>query len=536
VTLELTEASEPIASVTELREQLLASEEHNELLQESLADLELAAEDRGWRRLGFEMEMEFSREGFTQVVRNCRVMAIASPLVKRGLQLRIGYIWGQGVEVQARAGEQAEQDVNAVVQAFWDDPSNQTAFTSSQAQEENERTLGTDGNLCLAFFTNPLTGRVQVRVTPFEEIVDKIANPQDRDEPWFFLRQYQGTVVKPFRTAAGDMTTRSREATIKVIHPALGYRPVSRPTSIDGIPVLWDQPILHIPVNRPNAGKWGIPDAYASLPWARAYEGFLTDWARLVKALSKFAWRLTGDKQTKASKAVQKLRTAMPRPGSQAPGQDSTAGQVAAMGPGQQLEAIPKTGATIDSESGKPLAAMVAAALGIPVTLLLADPGTTGARAVAETLDKPTILEMGMRRELWRSVIETVTSYVIDQAVKAPRGPLKGTVIRDRATGQEVITLAGEVERTVEVTFPPLNELDPIKLVAALVDADSTGKLPDVWMVKALLKALGERDIDEVIAPFLDADGNWTLDAGSSAGQSAVNRFRRGEDPTEGLS
>ena len=36
-------------------------------------------------------------------------------------------------------------------------------------------------------------------------------------------------------------------------------------------------------------------DVYAAMPWARAYKGFLTDWARLVKALSKFAWRLTGD-------------------------------------------------------------------------------------------------------------------------------------------------------------------------------------------------------------------------------------------------
>jgi hypothetical protein len=94
------------------------------------------------------------------------------------------------------------------------------------------------------------------------------------------------------------------------------------------------------------------------------------------------------------------------------------------------LEAIPKSGATIDSESGKPLAAMVAAALGMSVTMLLADPGTTGARAVAETLDKPTILEMGMRRRLWAGVIKTVSTTWSSRRSRPPRSAA-GTVIRD---------------------------------------------------------------------------------------------------------
>ena len=91
------------------------------------------------------------------------------------------------------------------------------------------------------------------------------------------------------------------------------------------------------------------------------------------------------------------------------------------MGPGMSLEAIPKTGATIDSGSGKPLAAMVGGGAGVPVTMLLADPGVTGARATAETLDKPTILEMGMRRAAVGQRLKRILSYVIDQAVKAPR-------------------------------------------------------------------------------------------------------------------
>lgn len=515
--------SSSLAEVADLTALLDAAENHNELLTESLADLELAAEDRGWVRLAGGVEQDFTRTGLANLARNCRVMAVASPLLKRGLQLRIGYVWGQGVSVQAR-----DPEVNEVVQAFWDDESNQATFTSSQAQETLERCLGTDGQTFLALFTNPLTGRVQVRVTPLEEVQDVICNPEDRDDPWFYLREYETTVVRPFVNVAGERSTRTRPQRVKVLHPALGYRPTVRARAIDGIEVRWDAPILHVKVNALASAKWGIPDAYAALPWSRAYDGFLTDWAKLVKSLSRFAWRLTGDRASKARRAAETMTAALPMPGASGP-----AGATAAYGPGAHLEAIPKTGATIDSESGRPLAAMVAAALGVPVTMLLADPGTTGNRATAETLDKPTILEAGMRRALWASVISTVTSYVVDQAVKAPRGPLTGTIARD-TDGREVITLADEAERTIDVSWPALDDLDPKSLVEAIAAADDTGKMPPATTARLLLTALGVKDVDELLDDMTDDDGNW-IDPDVTAADAAVEAYRRGNDPASRL-
>ena len=528
----------PSTQTRALTEELAATRLDLELLSESYADLQLAAEDQGWQSLGYLANQTFTRSGLDSIASNCRIMAIASPLIKRGLALRIGYIWGEGVTVTAR-----NETVQAVIAAFWDDESNQAAFTSSQAQEENERVLGTDGNFFLACFTNPLTGRVQVRSTPFEEIRDIIRNPEDRDEPWFYVRHYSATVIKPFRNAAGITTTRTRDTVVKVLHPALGYRPRTRPRAVevDGVrmPVQWDAPMLHVPVNRLDGWKFGVGDAYASLPWARAYEGFLTDWAKLMRSLSKFAWRLTGDKASRARKAVGAMKQAMPAGvpplNAAAAVGGSDAGQLAGYGPGATLEAIPKTGATIDSESGRPLAAMVAAGLGLPVTMLTADPGTTGARAVAETLDRPTRNEMGMRRKLWASVITTLTSYVVDQAIKAPQGPLAGTVVWDPATGREVITLAGDdTDRAVLVEWPDLESESMKDLVAAIVAADSTSKLPPLETARLLLTALGVDDIDDLLKEMTDENGNW-IDPELTAAQAAVDAYRRGDDAAEAL-
>lgn len=498
-----------------LQSQLRAEQDTNLLLRESMADLQLQLEDRGWQRLAAGVTDEFTPAGRKAMAALCRVMAVSNPLMKRGLNVRIGYIWGQGVEI--RAGEvegegQSGQDVNAVVQAWLD--TNRPSLSGSQAQEELERALGTDGNVYLACFTDPLVGRVQVRSTPADEIVDIVTNPEDRDEPWFYVREY---VERKIEAGTQPGSTRVRGEKRKVAHPALSYRPATRIRTLNGAEVRWDAPILHVPVNRLDGWLYGIPDLYASMSWARLYREFLVDWAGLTKALSKIAWRATGNTRSRAQQAAAGIQAA-----------PDAAGGVAVSGPGQSLEAVPKSGATIDSQSGKPLAAMVAAGLDLPVTVLLADPGVTGARAVAETLDLPTVLAMGMRRLLWQSAFEQIARYVVEQAVVAPRGGLRGTVRID-PWGRRQVQLAGDTDgeaATIEIDWPPIADVDPVQLVQAIASASDTGVLPPLTTLRLLLSALGVKDIDEVLASVTDEQGRF-VDPGIAAAADAIEARRR---------
>ena len=485
----------------------------NDDLRESFAALQLALEDKGWLALSVNAAQQFTRDGLATAASLCRILAVSNPLVKRGLALRHAYIWGQGLEVTA-----ADADVADVIAAFND--SAETSLTGSQAREELERALGTDGNVFLALFTNPLTGKVKPRSIPFEEIAEVVCNPDDRDEPWYYLRRWTSFEI--------DQQGRRQSIRSEAYYPAIGYRPRSRWRMLDDVEVMWDAPMVHISVNRLDGWDFGIGDAYAAMTWARAYKEFLADWARLAKSLSRFAWRLSGEGTSKTKKAADKIRASLP-----APGAEPSAGATFA-GSGATLEAIPKSGATIDADSGKPLAAMVAAALGVPVTWLLADPGQTGARAVAETLDEPTRLEMQGRRDLWAAALRRVYDYVIDQAIKAPRGPLSGTVVWD--DDHEVITLAGDEgqDRTVTLDWPALTKTDPKTAIEAIVAADGTDKVPPLVVARLLLVALGVDDIDDVLDEITDDDGNF-IDPQASAGDRAVDRVRNGEDPAEDL-
>jgi hypothetical protein len=506
--------------IAHLSEALGQERETNVLLLETITELELSLEDAGWRRLAAEGQVEFSHDGLRRIAALCQLMALKNPLIKRGLNLRFIYTWGQGVAVAARAtGKDGGQDVNAIVQRFLDDKSNRRSFTGQQARLALDKALGTDGNLFLALFTAPRTGRVQVRSIPFVEISDVISNPEDRADPWFYKRVWTVTTVDPG-------TARMRQEPRTVFYPALGYTPRgARLPRIDGYPVQWDAPVLHVVEDRPDGWKFGVPTAYAAIDWARAYKELLEDWARLVKALSRFAWRTTA----KGSKQAAVKKTIATAPGTDATGAPLHAGATAIMGPDQSLEAIPKTGATIDVEAGRPLAMMVASALDVPITMLLEDPGQTGARAVATTLDRPTELTMAARRGLYGEVLGDVFDYVIDQAVKAPAGPLQGTVTRDE-DGREVVELADEEDRTIDVDWPALDDIETEKLVKAITEADATGKVPPLVTARLLLQVLGVTDVDALIEEMMDEDGNF-IDPNASAGQAAVDAFRRGEDP-----
>lgn len=484
-----------------------------ELVTESLAGLEqLAREDAGWRRLTQQADTEFTRTGLIAIHGICTVANIKSPLIGRGLRIRRNYVWGQGVEINAReVTEDGAGEVNDLIQGFMDSPEFVRTLGSAQAREERETDLGTRGEFFIAAITTEQG--VRPRLIPQAQIVDYVANPDDATDVWFYKRQWTINRV--------SLDTGARETiTTTEWHPVLDYRPTGRERRdrIGADVVRWDAPIQHCAVNTSTDGPWGLPDAYAALDWARAYADFLTQWAILMRALSRYAWRTTAP-GAKAAKVKQALANGT--------GTDPMSGQpvggTAVMSSEATLEAIPKSGATIDSGSGKPLAGMTAAALDVPVTMLLADPGTTGARAVAETLDRPLELTTGSRQNLWSDWLRALLSYVIADAVE--RGQLSGVLEQD-GTRQRVV-LADEQAATIEVTWPPIAEQDPAARMEAIKTADDTGLLPPKLLVRLMLDALGVEDPDEVLDDMTDDNGEF-VDPRITAAVAMVQRERDG--------
>lgn len=514
------EESPALTREDELAEQLRAEQETNLLLTESLLDFE--ADNRGWLRMdGLSNQQAFTMQGLREIAASARLNFIGNPLIRRAVNVRTFYTWGQGVTVAAR-----EDAVNEVLQAFMDDELNQQVLFGHDARQEKDQALQLDGNLMLALFTMPTTGRVQMRTIPWGEITHIVTDPDDREQRQLYARTWTATTVDP-------ESGRPVETKLTAFYPDLSYRPAVRIRSIGGHPVHWDSPILHVRAGGLEGMQHGLSEVYPALAWARAYKGFLEDWASLAKALSKFAW-----KGTAKTGRVSALRRAVEQTGvaSPLPSREPAAGQAMISDGSADLTPISKTGATLDADSGRPLAMMVGAAMDLPYTILMGD-ADTGNLATAKTLDRPTELAMQSRRESWSAVLRKLAGYVIDQAVKAPQGGLSGTVRRDEL-GREVITLTGDLDRNVDVTWPSLLEHDLAELVTAIVEADGTGRVPPEVICRLLLTALGVEDVDDLMQELLDDDGQFidpAMQAAASAGRAAVDAFRRGDDPAGAL-
>lgn len=463
-------------------------------LAERLAQLELQLDSEGWLEIGGGSQREFSRGAITTICQLARLYYLKNPLIQRGVRIQAAYVFGQGMNLTAE-----DPAVEQVIKDFRRDARNRRELTSHQAMLVKEVELQLFGNLFLVMFTSQKTGRVVVRSIPVDEIQEIVSDPDDAKTPRLYKRMWMQQTMD----AAGNLNTEARQAW----YPDLFYRPKAKPEQISGTDVMWESPVHHIKVGGLSDMRFGISEVYAALDWAKAYKNFLEDWASIVRAYSRFAWRLSLKGKTGGvASAKSKLDTTA----AAAVGGGATppiAASTFISGEGVDLQPVRTAGATTRAEDGRRLLLMVAAVMGLPESFY--GDVSVGTLATAKSLDRPTELRFRNRQSLWSDVYMDIISYQIEQAVRAK--VLKGKVDEDE-DGTPIVTLRGGKDPSVQATFPPILEHDIDKAVGAIVKAATlggagmlAGTLDMQSVTRMLLTALGERDVDMIMAKMYPA-------------------------------
>ena len=420
--------------VRELATRLEArNEELANTLEESMAQLQLAIDDIGWRPLGaLQNDDEMPLDSLKKAAETCRALVTVNPLVKRGIAVRTSYIWGKGVKL----GEGTEPWLTASVKR---------TLATTMAQLELERTAASDGNL--VFLVDQ--GARTVQRLPFSQMSGTVSDVDDTEKVLYYKRTY----TRRTSNLADYDTAVPAEETVEVWYPSdqLEGKPVS---SIGQVPVNPNKRIVHVAFNRQVGWTWGVPDVFAVVFWSKAYKEFLENCATLTKAYSRFAWKVTST--TKKGQQRQANRLAQAPAKDPATGRTADVGGAVTLGANQDLTAL-QTVRSVDFSAGLPMASMIAAGLEIPLPMLTSDPGS-GNRATAETLDTPTNTAMEARQQL------------MDDALK------------------RVLEALGVTN--IEFDWPPVSE-DPVhRLIQAYDMAGRTGVLfPREWR-ELLMKAL----------------------------------------------
>lgn len=466
-----------------------------ELLQEQLAELEMALFNEGWARVGQQYEREFSREGLGQIAYLARLMYLKNPLIRRSVDVQAYYMFGQGVNVSHQ-----DEGAQAVIRAFMDDAGNRESLTSNQAMLAQERMLQLQGNLFIVFFADLVGGRVRARTIGLDQITEIVTDPEDAATPWYYKRQWTQTGID---MATGTPTVEQRTAW----YPDWRYRPSARPASIGGHQVQWDAPVLHVRTGGMSDMLFGVPEVYAQLDWAKAYKEFLEDWATLTRSYSRFAHKLSvpgGARGVAAAKS--KLGTTYAS--SSGDGETNpppVVGSTFIAGQGVDLQPMRIGGANVSAEDGRRILLMAAAAAGLPETFY--GDASVGTVATAKSLDRPTELKMLARQTLWSDVLRNVLSFVLATAVRA--GTLAGKVIPE-ADGTPRLELAGDVDPAPLIVFPPVLEHDAGEMIRAIVSAatldgkQAAGTMDSETLTRLLLTTLGVSDVDGVLQALED--------------------------------
>ena len=465
---------------------------------ERLAELELALEDKGWMGLSGEGQSDFSRHALRIICWLSRSFYLKNPLVKRGVNVQKDYVFGQGVTVTAE-----DADVDEVVQAFMKDAKNRAELTSHQSMLGKEVELTVDGNLFFVFFRKRGdNGRTRIRTIPVSEIEDIITNPEDAKDPWFYKRTW---TEHKLDLESGAVDLKSKTA----YYPDWRYVPKDndKPEKVGDSKIHWDIPIYHVRVGGMPSMKFGVPETYPALDWAKAYKNFLEDWATIVRSYARFAWNVTAKGgKTGIAAAKAKLESTIVSDDAADANPPPTVGSAFVGQEGTGMQPIRTAGATTSADDGRRLLLMVAATFGFPETFF--GDASVGTLATARSLDRPTELKISSRQSLWSDILTDILDYVVLWAVETRI--LKGTIDKED-DGTPLVTLEVDPETSepksaaIRVDFPPILEHDTQASIGAIIDASTlkggslSGTIDPITVSRMLLVALNVEDVEAAL-------------------------------------
>lgn len=389
---------------TEVFDRLQQEIAKNEFLAESYASMAQAIldyDDKNWTPLAaLGHEDQFSLESLQKASTHIREVSEGNPLLKRGSSLRTSYIFGRGVSFS----EQPPRIMRLIK-----DMQNQEVLFSPEAQVINERSHFTDGQ----FFVLGDIATKKFQRVPFNEITGVVTDPDDTENIRYYRRTWVRT-VQEFNSQSVSSQQMNVWYPVDTYEPAGGFA-----QQIQGQPVNVSKRMFASRVNRRSGHIWGTPDAFPALPWAHAYNEYLKDGSRMLKALSMFAWQLKSKSKAGLTNAAASIASS------------STTASTALLGSDMELSSLPRSNGSVDLTNGRPLGSMVASALEVSVVALLSDPGTSGAYGTAQTLDVPTIKAMEARQSVWTlfymRVLKFMGSNIDTLEINWPKIEVEGT-------------------------------------------------------------------------------------------------------------
>ncbi|HEX21399.1 MAG TPA: hypothetical protein ENH19_01950 [Actinobacteria bacterium] len=439
-------------------------------VKEALSAMQRQIEDLNYVNLSDSGSSDLSLDDREKVYSRCFNTWLKSPLAGQAVNLMNWYTFGRGISVKAN-----DKDVNEVIQAFWNDKDNKTELTSHQAQEVKSTELQIFANIFFVLFVGEESGEVKISSINPSEIKDIITDPNNSRNAQYYKR-----ITSPkkydFKSHTYQMTAQQK---------ILYYADWQLDEGDNVIKDLAEGKIFHVKINYISSMKFGVSELYRALDWITAHKKQLEDWATLIRALSRFAWKRKikgSSKDIAAGKAQWGMNTNTGTETNLPP----TIASILHENQNTDWSAVsPPKGATTSPNDSRQLKLMVSAATGI-FEHYFGDP-SSGNLATATAMELPMLKMFEARQQLWKDVYEGILQFVIDINIDAG-------------------VLDKNVDRTLQVNFPNIVEKEVGKLITSVVEAVNLGQggnkdglIPPEEASREVLSLLGVSNIDKIL-------------------------------------
>ena len=458
----------------------LINDKQLDALKETVNVAQRAIEDMGWINLSSDDGNinNLIAGGFKKMLQRVKLYYYNNPLAGHWVSLTTNFVFGEGVSVP----KAKDESIQEVIDEFWNNPDNQLAFTSFQAQQKLSNKIQYEGNIFFLMFDDE-AGNIRLRIMDTQEVDDIIKDTEDKMRTNFFK-------VK-LKERKYNFTSDSFQS---ITSSQFIYYPDKDNWAFQkfGIPpakLQNDAKVYHVKVNCDINDKFGVPELYRGIDWMKAQKDMMGDLATLVKALSKFAWK----KKIKGSAAQTAAIANNMKSTLDLSNIRNSSGQTQVENAGVDLQSVDiKTGGVkIGVESGRQMKLMVSAASGLPEHYW-GDPSTSNL-ATSKTLELPVVKKFSTYQKFWTDVINTILQYQIDSKIAV--GVLPGTIVEDPKNNR--VSYETDLDRTIDTDFPPIVEED-IKIAAeGYAKAKSEGLMSKDLAATQFMLAANINNIEE---------------------------------------
>jgi len=356
--------TDPIALLGEAFSRIPALEAENGELRESIAQVraQLEGDNEGWALIsGIQRGEKLEGLDLDEVQ---KVAALIQPKVAAGsmagraVDLHTGFVFGRGMSIEGlEKPAKATRGAKRGIVAFYGDPDNQEALFNSDSQAELQKARFIDGNVLIA--CNTKTKKVS-RI-PFNQVTGLRMDPDFPERITAYKRTWTS------QNASGDDVVVNRWY---VTRRWAGRIPETLLTGPDKkeVPVDQDTTIVDFRANRQTGFVLGIPDGLRGIHWSQAYTEHIRHGQVVTEGLSRLIFKITN---VKSKAGAQNAGVKM--------GSFTGNGGMAAVGEGQDVEAVRTAGNAYAFEKLRPIAALAAAAWNVSNADLLNDSAAAGA-------------------------------------------------------------------------------------------------------------------------------------------------------------